>query len=266
VNIDFTAGLAVLTLVTGAIWGLYVLYRRIKPAASVTTDESETTDKDETPKKRSEPLVVEYARFLFPVFLIVLVVRGFIVEPFKIPSGSMLPTLDVGDYILVNKFSYGLRSPIGYYKLIDLGTPKRGDVIVFRYPEDPSVDYIKRVIGVPGDKIVYRNKQLWINDQKMELKDLQPYADDPHFEELEELLGKVTHHILLSKDYNYLAQPQEYRVPAGKYFAMGDNRDNSRDSRVWGFVPDANLKGRAFFIWWSWNDGVKWSRIGTIIH
>jgi len=265
VNIDFTAGLAVLTLVSGAIWGVYVLYRRIKPAPA-TSQESEAENDSEKPKKRSEPLLVEYARFLFPVFLIVLIVRGFIVEPFKIPSGSMLPTLDVGDYILVNKFSYGLRSPIGEYKLIDLGTPKRGDVIVFRYPEDPSVDYIKRVIGVPGDKIVYRNKQLWINDQKIELKDLHPYADDPHFEELEELLGKVTHNILLSKDYNYLAQPQEYRVPPGEYFAMGDNRDNSRDSRVWGFVPDANLKGRAFFIWWSWNDGVKWSRIGTIIH
>jgi signal peptidase I len=260
VNTDFTAILAILTLVSGAIWGIYALFFAKKRAQARGQQEPAAEE-----EQRTEPLVVEYARFLFPVFLVVLVVRGFIVEPFKIPSGSMLPTLDVGDFILVNKFAYGLRSPIGYYKLIDLGKPKRGDVIVFRYPEDPSIDYIKRVIGVPGDKIVYRNKQLWINDQKIELKDLHPYEQDKRFEELEEFLGNVDHHILLSKDYNYLAQPQEYRVPAGHYFAMGDNRDNSKDSRYWGFVPDANLKGRAFFIWWSWNDGVKWSRIGTII-
>ena len=260
-NTDFTAILAVLTLISGGIWGLYALVFARKRAQAPAGEDTGTGEEP----KRTEPLVVEYARFLFPVFLVVLIVRGFIVEPFKIPSGSMLPTLEVGDYILVNKFSYGLRSPIGYYKLIDLGTPKRGDVIVFRYPEDPSIDYIKRVIGVPGDKIVYRNKQLWINDQKIELKDLHPYEKDARFEELEEFLGKVKHHILLAKDYNYLAQPQEYRVPAGHYFAMGDNRDNSKDSRYWGFVPDENLKGRAFFIWWSWNDGLKWSRIGTII-
>jgi signal peptidase I len=261
VNTDFTAILAVLTLISGAIWGGYALFFARKRSTKTTSDEA--AGAIET--KRSEPMLVEYARFLFPVFLVVLIVRGFIVEPFKIPSGSMLPTLDVGDYILVNKFAYGLRSPIGYYKLIDLGTPKRGDVIVFRYPEDPSIDYIKRVIGVPGDKIVYRNKQLWINDQKIELKDLHPSTENDRFEELEEILGNVTHRIQLSKDYNYLAQPQEYRVPEGKYFAMGDNRDNSKDSRYWGFVPDANLKGRAFFIWWSWDNGLKWSRVGTLI-
>ena len=259
-NTDFTAILAILTLVSGVIWGGYALIFAKKRRAKARAEEEATAE-----TKRSEPLLVEYARFLFPVFLVVLVVRGFIVEPFKIPSGSMLPTLDVGDYILVNKFAYGLRSPIGYYKLIDLGKPKRGDVIVFRYPEDPSIDYIKRVIGVPGDKIVYRNKQLWINDQKIKLKDLFPSPDDDRFEELQETLGKVTHLIQLSKDYNYLAQPQEYRVPPGHYFAMGDNRDNSKDSRYWGFVPDENLKGRAFFIWWSWNDGLKWSRVGTLI-
>lgn len=261
-NIDFTAALAVLTLVSGVIWGAYVLYRRLARQPAVSATDADATSEVVS---RKEPIIVEYSRFLFPVFLVVLVVRGFIVEPFKIPSGSMLPTLHVGDYILVNKFSYGLRSPIGYYKLIDLGSPKRGDVIVFRYPEDPSIDYIKRVIGVPGDKIVYRNKQLWINGQKIELKDLHSYERDQRFEELEEFLGKVKHHILLSKDWNYMAQPQEYRVPPGHYFAMGDNRDNSKDSRFWGFVPDENLKGRAFFIWWSWNDGLKWSRIGTII-
>lgn len=256
---DFTAILAVLVLVSGFIWGVDALFFAKKRVSAGDAGEAEAD------KKRSEPLIVEYARFLFPVFLIVLVVRGFIVEPFKIPSGSMLPTLEVGDYILVNKFSYGIRSPIGYYKLIDLGAPKRGDVIVFRYPEDPSIDYIKRVIGVPGDKIVYRNKQLFINDEKIELKPLHPYAKDDRFEELEELLGTVNHHIMISKDYNYLAQPQEYRVPEGHYFAMGDNRDNSKDSRYWGFVPDENLKGRAFFIWWSWEDGLKWSRLGTLI-
>lgn len=263
-NYDFTAILFVLTLVSGAIWGGYVLIfgRKQKAQARSSTEsgpESETS-------RRKEPLLVEYARFLFPVFLVVMVVRGFIVEPFKIPSGSMMPTLHVGDYILVNKYAYGLRSPIGYYKFLNTGSPKRGDVIVFRYPENPSIDYIKRVIGVPGDHIVYKNKQLWINGKKIVLKNRHTYAPDARYDELEEVLGKVTHHILLNKDLNYLAQPQEYTVPKGKYFAMGDNRDNSEDSRYWGFVPDKDLKGRAFLIWWSYNDGIKWSRIGTIIH
>lgn len=275
-NYDFTAILAVLTLISGAIWGGYALFRAIKKrsakgaeAKSNETAKQEATEVETLPQaeqERSEPLLVEYARFLFPVFLVVLIVRGFIVEPFKIPSGSMLPTLHVGDYILVNKFAYGLRSPIGYEKWVDIGTPKRGDVIVFRYPVDPSIDYIKRVIGVPGDDIVYKHKQLWINGKKIVLKDLHPYERDKRFEELEELLGKVKHKILLSKDYNYLAQPQEYHVPKGEYFAMGDNRDNSADSRYWGFVPDKDLKGRAFLIWWSYNHGIQWSRIGTIIH
>lgn len=263
-NYDFTAILFVLTIVCGAIWGGYALiFGRKKKAQARSTPEGEASGEK---TRRKEPLVVEFARFLFPVFLVVMVVRGFIVEPFKIPSGSMLPTLHIGDYILVNKFAYGLRSPIGYYKMVNLGSPHRGDVIVFRYPEDPSIDYIKRVIGVPGDKIVYQNKQLWINGKKIILKDRHTYKADPHYDELVEVLGKVTHHILLSKDLNYLAQRQEYTVPKGKYFAMGDNRDNSEDSRFWGFVPDKDLKGRAFLIWWSYNDGIKWSRIGTIIH
>jgi len=260
VNTDFTAILAILTLVTGAVWGGYVLIFARRKRAN-----ADATDSIAEEGKRKEPLLVEYARFLFPVFLVVLIVRGFIVEPFKIPSGSMLPTLHIGDYILVNKYAYGLRSPIGDYKWVDLGSPKRGDVVVFRYPNDPSVDFIKRVIGVPGDKIEYHNKQLWINNQKIVLKNRHTYARDDNFDELEELLGKVTHHILLRKDVDYLAQPQEYLVPKGEYFVMGDNRDNSNDSRFWGFVPDANLKGRAFLIWWSWNDGLQWSRIGTII-
>jgi len=260
VNTDFTAILAILTLVTGVMWGGYALFMRVGRRT-----QAGATDAPAGEGKRKEPLLVEYARFLFPVFLVVLVVRGFIVEPFKIPSGSMLPTLHIGDYILVNKFSYGLRSPIGYYKMLDLGSPERGDVVVFRYPNDPSVDFIKRVIGVPGDKIQYHDKQLWINDQKIVLKDRHTYARDDNFDELVELLGKVSHHILLKKDVDYLAQPQEYRVPKGEYFVMGDNRDNSNDSRFWGFVPDANLKGRAFLIWWSWNGGLQWSRIGTII-
>lgn len=259
-NIDFTAALAVLTLVTGVVWGGYALIIGRRKSAQAG-DEGSALEQG----KRKEPLLVEYARFLFPVFLVVLVVRGFIVEPFKIPSGSMLPTLHIGDYILVNKYAYGLRSPIGEYKLVGLGSPKRGDVVVFRYPNDPSVDFIKRVIGVPGDKIDYHDKQLWINGKKMELKDRHPYHGDDNLDELTELLGKVTHHILLKKDVDYLAQPQEYIVPKGKYFVMGDNRDNSNDSRFWGFVPDANLKGRAFLIWWSWNGGLQWSRIGTII-
>lgn len=259
-NTDFTAILAILALVSGLIWGVdHWLFA--KKRAQQAGGEDTSAD------KRKEPILVEYSRFLFPVFIIVLVVRGFIAEPFKIPSGSMLPTLEVGDFILVNKFSYGLRLPLGYYKLIDLGSPERGDVIVFRYPEDPSIDYIKRVVGVPGDRIVYRNKELFINGERIPHQELQAYPQDPRFMELRETMGDTSYNIMIAGRYNFMDQAQEWTVPEGEYFVLGDNRDNSRDSRYWGFVKDEYLKGRAFFIWFSKNDGfdIKWSRIGTII-
>jgi len=260
-NTDFTAILAILALASGLIWGIDSLLFRKKRAQGATAEDAGQA------AKRKEPILVEYSRFLFPVFIIVLVVRGFIAEPFKIPSGSMLPTLEVGDFILVNKFSYGIRLPLGYYKLIDLGSPERGDVIVFRYPEDPSIDYIKRVIGIPGDKIVYRGKQLYINGEKIPREELHPYAQDTRFMEFRETLGDTRYNTMVAGGFFSGDQVQEYTVPEGQYFVLGDNRDNSRDSRYWGFVKDEFLKGRAFFIWFSKNDGfdIKWSRIGTII-
>jgi signal peptidase I len=260
-NTDFTAILAILTLVSGAIWALDVWFfakRRALAEADAEATEDKTT---------KEPILVEYARFLFPVFLVVLVIRGFIVEPFKIPSGSMLPTLEVGDFILVNKFSYGIRSPIGYHKLVDLGSPERGDVIVFRYPEDPAIDYIKRVIAVPGDRISYKSHKLYINGEYIETSLVSDYEKDRNFFLLLENLPGISHHILISKGGSFIPDVEDVVVPQDRYFVMGDNRDNSRDSRYWGFVPDSYLKGRAFFIWFSmeeWFD-VKWSRIGNII-
>lgn len=265
-NIDFTAVLAVLSIVTGSIWGAYVLFLKMKNKDQAETDVKDEKGKDTT-KPAKEPLLVEFSRFLFPVFMVVLVVRGFLVEPFQIPSGSMLPTLEAGDYILVNKFSYGLRSPLGYFKIIDLGQPERGDIIVFRYPENPKIDYIKRVVGVPGDRLKYVNKVLYINDEPMTIVALQRYAKDPRFMELQEELGEVTHNVL-QNPYESNMPLGEVIVPENKYYVFGDNRDNSRDSRYWGFVPDENLKGRAFMIWLHKKEDEwpsQWSRIGTII-
>jgi len=268
-NIDFTAILAVLSLVTGAIWGAFVLYNKItgKTPVNPKAKEENKNVADGEKKQRTEPLLVEFSRFLFPVFFIVLIVRGFLVEPFQIPSGSMLSTLEAGDYILVNKFSYGLRSPLGYYKLIDLGSPERGDVIVFRYPENPEIDYIKRVVGLPGDKITYKGKVVYINDQPVKAEPIGPYEKDPNYLELREQLGDVTHNILHLQRVN-TNQTFEVTVPDDHYFVLGDNRDNSKDSRYWGFVPDGYLKGRAFMIWMhkkqdEWPS--QWDRIGTII-
>jgi signal peptidase I len=224
------------------------------------------------------PWWVEYCVSFFPVILFVFVLRSFVVEPFRIPSGSMLPTLENGDMILVNKFQYGIRLPVIDRKILSIGEPRRGDVVVFRYPVDPSVDYIKRVVGVPGDVIEYRNKTLTINGH------LVPHErDGDYFEpdravyvgQYREQLGTVSHQILLNtnapqefmpitqfpdfQDCTYLSDGVRCTVPAAHYFMMGDNRDNSLDSRYWGFVPDANIVGRAFFIWMNFGSP---SRIG----
>jgi len=252
-NIDFSLVLAILVFVTGIIWAVdHFLFAK---------------KRQQQVEQVKDPIVVEYAKFLFPVVAIVFVLRGFIAEPFRIPSGSMLPTLEVGDFILVNKSSYGIRIPVLNYKLIEIDDPKRGDVVVFRYPEDPSIDYIKRVIGLPGDKIAYYNKTLYVNgDPQTQVAkgsyEVQHYGQ---FARLQEKLNNIEHDILLNQ---YIANPDmTYEVPAGHYFVMGDNRDNSRDSRVWGFVPDENLVGRAFFVWMNWGggNGLSWRRIGTVI-
>lgn len=256
-NVDFSLVLVILVAITGVIWGIDHLLFEKKRIACAT----------EQGKAAREPVLVEYARFLFPVVVIVFLLRGFIAEPFRIPSGSMLPTLEVGDFILVSKSSYGIRLPVLNKKIVDFGPPERGDVIVFRYPEDPSVDYIKRVVGVPGDKITYQNKIIYVNGEPQPQLQIGNYNVDRYgqFAHLQEILNGKKHDILVNT--RIPASDSEYVIPEGHYFAMGDNRDNSRDSRAWGFVPDENLVGRAFFIWMNWGggSGLSWSRIGTVI-
>jgi len=272
-NLDFQAVLVLATIVTGVIWVLDVLVwapkRRLSMGDGAAVEEGESEGQSLDIKA---PYLIDLSRSIFPVILIVLVIRSFLVEPFRIPSGSMTPTLLDGDFILVNKFTYGLRLPVLNTKFITLGSPKRGDVIVFRYPEDPKIDFIKRVIGVPGDHIAYRNKVLYINGEEQKQEYVGSYVGEgvnsgmTGAGERLEHLGKVEHHILvLPEGYD---RGFEYTVPVGQYFVMGDNRDNSRDSRFWGTVPDANLVGRAFMIWMNWdsaNGGISWDRIGSSI-
>ncbi len=222
-------------------------------------------------EESKRPVVVEYARSFFPIFLIVLLLRSFLVEPFRIPSGSMIPTLLIGDFILVNKFTYGIRLPVLNVKVLDLGSPKRGDVVVFRYPEDPSTPFIKRVIGLPGDRIEYSDKTLRINGEPVPEAPSGVYDDGGSgrpADLLYETLGTVVHPILIEGDRLSVETEPGTIVPEGHYFVMGDNRDNSRDSRSWGTVPDDHLIGKAFLIWMNWNSdhgGITWKRIGRTI-
>lgn len=264
----FALILFLLLVLTGVIWLLDRFVLRAKRAAGV-----------------NEPWWVEYAKSFFPVILVVFLLRSFLVEPFKIPSGSMIPTLHVGDFILVNRYTYGLRLPILDKKFIDIGQPHRGDVMVFHYPEDPSVDYIKRVVGVPGDVVVYRDKKLWINGeaQTQQREGEYNYVESGlrfvHTERYIENLSGKKHEILLNPDMpllhldnvanfphheqcSYSEEEVRCTVPAGEYFMMGDNRDNSRDSRYWGFVPDDMIVGRAFLIWMNFGE---LKRVGLMV-
>lgn len=248
----FALFMIVILILTGLIWLFDILYLSKKRPAGAT-----------------EPVIVEYAKSFFPVIFIVFFIRSFIVEPFKIPSGSMMPTLLVGDYILVNKFTYGLRVPILNNTFIEVNKPSRGDVFVFHYPPEPSIDYIKRVVGLPGDVISYQDKKLTINGKTLARTDLGEYeyvmsglniATAEHYREQ---LGEQNHELLVH-DVNgrydsdmigwKFSMGESITVPEGQYFAMGDNRDNSSDSRVWGFVPEHNLVGKAFFIWMNFDD------------
>ncbi len=282
---NFALILFVLMVGTGIIWCLDVFYlarqRRVRADAALADFDSRNARlaadgiKPETGGRAAlearllrQPAWIEYSGSFFPVIALVFFLRSFLYEPFKIPSSSMVPTLQVGDLILVNKFTYGIRLPIINKKIIEINQPQRGDVMVFKYPKDVSLDYIKRVIGVPGDKIVYRNKRLTINGKALSYKQLPDYLDEEHLsysQQYEENLSGVEHRILNDERApSYVPNPDAFpqhelctydlegfacTVPAGHYFMMGDNRDNSLDSRYWGFVPDQNIVGKAFFVW-----------------
>lgn len=249
---NFALILVVLSFVSGFIYLLDVLFWAKKRTS------------DEKPNR-----IIEYSRSFFPVFFIVLLLRSFLVEPFRIPSGSLEPTLLVGDFVAVNKFIYGLRIPVWEKKVIPIATPKKGDVAVFRWPPDPSYDYIKRVIGVPGDKVSYHNKVLTINGKKANQTFVAYTVDESSgkpVSKYKENLNGTVHDVFIRTDVP--AVDFDIVVPEGNYFMMGDNRDDSADSRFWGFVPDSNLRGKAFLVWMSWNgktDSVRWSKIGRLI-
>ena len=257
---NFALIMFVLLVITGAITALdrYVLSRR-------------------RAAHEREPWWIEYPKSFFPVILVVFLLRSFLVEPFKIPSGSMMPTLLVGDFILVNKYTYGIRIPVINHKVLDVHQPQRGEVVVFRYPDDPSLDYIKRLVGMPGDRVTYKNKELTINGEKIKA------ATDGNYSYIEsglsfvsatryqEELGAHRHAILTQSEIptvrlegvmsfpnrnncNYDESGFSCVVPPGHYFMMGDNRDSSSDSRYWGFVPDQNIVGKAFLIWWNFDE------------
>lgn len=283
---NFSLLLLILTVVTFGFWVAERL--RFKPAREAAVRQLEASDAQRRAelaklgidkvdgdltqareKLLMQPWWLDWTAGLFPVICVVFVLRSFLFEPFKIPSGSMIPTLEIGDLILVNKFHYGVRLPVSNRKIIDNHTPARGDVVVFHYPMDPSVDYIKRVVGLPGDEVSYLNAVLKINGQMVPTQALEDAYDDENLRYMArytEHLGEVDHRIqrftqvlpfnpMATKDFpnkdqcRYSTEGFVCKVPQGHYFVMGDNRDNSEDSRYWGFVPDENLVGRAFVVW-----------------
>jgi len=271
---NFALILFLLTLVTGVLWAVDRFHFRKRRAPDAP-----------------EPAWVEYAASFFPVLLVVFLLRSFVAEPFKIPSSSMRPTLEVGDFILVNKFAYGLRLPIVEAKFVPIADPKRGDVVVFRYPVNPSQDFIKRVVGIGGDVVSYQDKKLTVNGQPLpQVRDgTYSYLENLRFETLDRYLetasdGNTPHQYTIGVNPQAApVYPQNVRpfpgrdncdyndrgftckVPPGHYFMMGDNRDNSDDSRYWGFVPDDHIRGKAFFIWFNWDDisSFSFKRVGS---
>lgn len=264
---DFALIITLLTLASGVVWLLDKLLLKPRRRARMAAGE---TQNDEPSKP------VEFAASFFPLLLLVLVFRSFLFEPFKIPSGSMLPTLLIGDFIVVSKYSYGLRLPVLNTKILDTGEPERGDVFVFRFPDEPRINYIKRVVGLPGDTITYRNKMLFVNGDPVEQDIVGPWVGEglnrnipgTRPQQRLERLGDVEHEILIHPSRR-AGRDRSWTVPEGHYFAVGDNRDNSRDSREWGFVPEENLVGKAIRIWMHWDCGsgfcVDFSRIGDRI-
>jgi signal peptidase I len=290
-KLDFSAVLLLITVATGVIWGLDVLlFRRRRAAAAQAAGKS----LDAIP----EPGTVDYARSFFPVALVVLLLRAFVFEPFRIPSDSMMPTLLDGDFIIVNKYAYGLRLPVLNRKFLAVGEPQRGDVVVFRYPLDPSVNYIKRLVGLPGDHVEVENDRITVNGQPIPFRVVGRYNDGCYvnMQLAVERLADHDHHVLVCpgvldvtpeplpgcdrrevRGYSCGERPSSMLpaerfsrvVPPGMYLMMGDNRDNSEDGRAWGFVPEDNLVGKATRIWFNWDlqrsGGPKWSRVGMAI-
>lgn len=282
---NFALVLFLLTIATGVVWGLDRFYlapqRRKSVEAELAEFDARTARLSEggikpdltgraalADKLDRQPTWVAYTGSFFPVIAAVFLFRSFMFEPFKIPSSSMVPTLQIGDLILVNKFTYGIRLPIVNKKIIQINDPSRGDVMVFKFPKDTSLDYIKRVVGVPGDKVVYKNKRLSINGKELDYTKQPDYLDEErlsYYRHYQENLTGVSHGILNDdRSPSYVPSPDAFpqhelcsynlegfacTVPAGHYFMMGDNRDNSLDSRYWGFVPDKNIVGKAFFVW-----------------
>ncbi len=257
-NIDLELILTIGVLLTGGIWlwdSFFLAAYRKKRKRYNTRGSSDA--KDGQPPVHHEPWYIEYSKSFFPVLLIVLILRSFVAEPFRIPSGSMMPTLLVGDFILVSKYAYGIRLPVLKTKILEIGEPKRGDVAVFRFPRNPSDDYIKRIIGLPGDRVAYYNKSVYINGKEIEQIYVGAYNGFGSGSVMNnalmkrETLENVEHDILITEDR--MNVNGEYIVPSDHYFVLGDNRDNSNDSRFWGFVPEENLVGKAFIIWLNWD-------------
>ncbi|MDD5031338.1 MAG: signal peptidase I [Rhodoferax sp.] len=282
---NFALLLFLATVVTGVYWlgeRFYFLPQRQQAAAELEAQAVQRNQElsklgiakveidlaDAKGKLLAQPWWLDWTAGLFPVIIAVFVLRSFLFEPFKIPSGSMIPTLMIGDLILVNKFHYGLRLPVLNTKITEGTAPQRGDVMVFRYPPRPSLDYIKRVVGVPGDEVAYLNKRLTINGKALPTRELPEFLEEDsmrYFKQYEEDMGAVKHPLLNDEarpafipgadefafrdQCRYSVEGVVCKVPAGHYFMMGDNRDNSLDSRYWGFVPDQNIVGKAFFVW-----------------
>jgi signal peptidase I len=271
VKIDLALILTSLAALTGLVWLIDRL--AFAPKRRLMQAEGEEVH---------EPVAVDYARQLFPIIFIVLILRSFLAEPFRIPSSSMMPTLLVGDFILVNKFAYGIRLPVVNTKIIDVGGPKRGDVVVFRYPgmgpddERTGADYIKRIVGLPGDQITFRNQVLYVNGQEVPKQPDGVYVGSGQGRSMTgatrfevDLDGRI-HNTLETSPFSSPRAEGVWEVPAGHYFAMGDNRDRSEDSRYWGFVPEQNLVGKAFAIWlncegWFCSGAFDYTRIGDTI-
>jgi len=274
-NFDFQGFMLLLLVVSGVVWALdhwKWAPKRREAEKTARASMKPPIDEEKLAKIFREPTYVEYSKSFFPIILIVFVMRSFLVEPFRIPSGSMMPTLLVGDFILVNKFTYGVRLPVAGAKILDVGEPERGDVVVFRYPKDPSLDYIKRVVGLPGDRVGYFNKTIYLNGKPVAQEETGRYVgigsglNSTGASQRVEQLGDVKHDILISTAQR--AREGEFVVPEGEYFVMGDNRDNSNDSRFWGTVPEDHLVGKAFMIWMNWDSsagGVTWGRVGASI-